>query len=126
MSIKGTGIDIIEIERIKNAADKNSTFLIKVFTMAEIEYFREKKLSPMNIAGNFAAKEAVLKALGTGLREMGWKDIEIMRDELGKPFVVLCNNALNIAKSRGIDTIHISISHCRDYAVAQAVAEGGV
>lgn len=125
MAILGTGIDITEIDRIKKAVGRNSKFLDKVFTVSEIDYFTYKKGNPCHIAGNFAAKEAVLKALGTGLRDINWKDIEVSRDELGKPCVMLYNNAFVIAQKIGIERIHLSISHGRDYAVAQAVAEGG-
>lgn len=124
MAILGTGIDIIEIQRIKKAVDRNGKFLNKVFTSGESDYFDSRRNNPCHIAGAFAAKEAVLKALGTGLRDIDWKDIEILRDTLGKPHVALYNSALVLASNLGIKNIHISISHSRDYAVAHAVAEG--
>lgn len=124
MAIKGTGIDIAEISRINNAVMKRPSFINRVFTVLEISYFNSRGNNPCHIAGNFAAKEAVLKALGTGLRDMDWKDIEIARDSLGKPSVMLYGGARIIADNKGIKYIHISISHGVDYAVAQAIAEG--
>lgn len=124
MAIINTGIDIIEIERIKNAVERSSKFLDKVFTHDENSYFKSRNNSVCHIAGTFAAKEAVSKALGTGFSVFGWKDIEVKRDSKGKPFVSLHGHAKELAFSAGIICIHISISHSRDYAVAVAVAEG--
>jgi len=124
MDIIGVGIDIIEIERIENALCRNARFLDRVFTPLEISYFKSRNDNACHIAGTFAAKEAVLKALGTGLRGIEWKDIEIKRDVSGKPAVFLYKNAALAAESAGIKNIHISISHSRDYALAQAIAEG--
>ncbi|KAB3533560.1 holo-ACP synthase [Alkaliphilus serpentinus] len=120
--IKGTGIDIIEIERIKRAMERSPKFIERLFTQGEIILLKENQLKPSSVAGFFAAKEAVLKALGTGLRDIQWRDIEIYKDELGKPYIKLHNNALNIAYSRDITEIHISISHSRGDAIAQAIA----
>ncbi|WP_084281012.1 holo-ACP synthase [Alkaliphilus transvaalensis] len=122
--IKGIGIDIIEIERIKEAIEKKGKFLQRFFTEAEIEIFIAKNNKPSTIAGFFAAKEAVVKALGTGFRDMKWKDIEVAQDHLGKPYIKLHNNSRNIAYSKGIEEIMISISHSRFNAVAQAIAIG--
>lgn len=124
MAILGTGIDIIEIKRIKDALARNSNLLNRIFTEGEIAYFILRKYNPCHIAGNFAAKEAVLKALGTGLHNMDWKDIEVSRDSLGKPQVTLHGNAEVLASETGIKNICISISHSRKFAVAQAIAQG--
>lgn len=120
--IKGTGIDIIEIYRIEKAIKKNKRFLDRIFTLEENKYFKDKKYSPQTISGYFAAKESVAKALGTGVRNMKWKDIEILKDDLGKPYIKLHNNALKLAYNMNIDTILISISHSRENAIAQAIA----
>ncbi|SET06316.1 holo-[acyl-carrier-protein] synthase [Natronincola peptidivorans] len=122
----GTGIDIIEIHRIKKAIERNSRFIEKVFTTEESNLFQERNLNPNTIAGFFAAKEAVAKALGTGIRSFQWQDIEVKKDSLGRPYIKLHNNAYKIAYSKGIEEIHLSISHCREYAVAQAIATGTV
>ena len=120
--IKGIGIDIIEIDRIKEAITKNSKFMDRIFTINEREAFKKKNHSPQTIAGYFAAKEAVSKALGTGIRNMRWKDIEITNDSLGKPCVTLYNNAKNLAYSMSIEKILVSISHSRENAIALAMA----
>ncbi|MBM6839885.1 holo-ACP synthase, partial [Clostridium saudiense] len=85
--ILGVGTDIIEIERIKKAIERTPKFLEKTFTEKEIELFKSKAMKVESIAGNFAAKEAISKAIGTGFRGFSLNDLEILRDELGKPIV---------------------------------------
>ena len=121
-TIMGIGIDIVETDRIKRAVGKNSNFIERVFSATEIEYFNQKALSPESIAGGFAAKEAVSKALGTGIRNLSFKDIEISRDSLGKPVVCMSGRLLDICMEAGIDDIMVSISHSKSYAVANAIA----
>ena len=116
--IIGVGIDIIEIDRIKRAVSRTDGFLEKAFTEKEIEYFRTKKLSANTIAGNFAAK----KALGSGFRQFGLKDIEILRDNLGKPIVNLSIKIYEIIGKRNFK-IHVSISHSKDNAIAYSIME---
>lgn len=120
--VKGIGIDIIEIDRIRQAIKKNKGFIDRIFTEDEKKIFEDKNYLPQTVAGFFAAKEAVAKALGTGIRNMQWKDIEILKDHLGKPYVKLHNNAKNLAYSMNIDKILISISHSKENAIAQAMA----
>lgn len=119
--ILGIGIDIIEISRIEKAISKNDAFLERVFTEKERMYFKSRGGRAEVVAGNFAAKEAVVKAMSTGFRYFEFKDIEVLRDTLGKPYVILHNAAKNIINSRNL--IHVSISHSRDNAVANAVIE---
>ncbi|HHW57106.1 MAG TPA: holo-ACP synthase [Clostridia bacterium] len=119
------GTDIIEVERIKTACEKNSKFLEKVFTTKEVEYFNSKKSKWPHIAGFFSAKESVAKLLGTGVREFKWQDVEILHNKLGAPVVVLKGEAQNIALKKGIKKIKLSISHTRFYAMSFAVAIGG-
>ncbi|WP_139903866.1 holo-ACP synthase [Clostridium thermarum] len=121
--IAGVGIDIIEIDRIEAAIKKNNNFINKVFCDSEIEYIVGKKVGAQHAAGMFSAKEAVSKALGTGISGFSLKDIEINRDDKGKPFVKLRGGAKDIAESFGAYKIHLSISHGRDNAVAYAVLE---
>lgn len=119
--ITGLGIDIIEIERIKNAIKKNNRFLIKIFTDKEIAMFHEKNMRTETIAGNFAGKEAVSKVLGSGVSGFKWTDIEILREVDGKPYVILHNGALDRAHHIGISQIEVSISHNKTSAVANAI-----
>lgn len=119
--IYGNGCDIIEIERIQNAVGKDG-FLGKFFSEKEIEYFIKRKLKAESVAAGFAAKEAVAKALKTGFSGFGFSDIEILHDENGCPYVVLHNNARKLADEKGI-VINVSMSHCKEYAMAAAVAE---
>lgn len=121
--IIGIGTDIVEIERIKQIVLKHSRFTRKYFTLEEIQYFETKKNSWESVAGYFAAKEAVSKSLGTGFSSLAFKDIEICKDNLNKPYIVLHDEGINIMKKKGIDKIHISISHSKLYAVANAIAE---
>lgn len=122
----GIGTDIIEIERIKNLCLKNERFIFKTFTENEMSLFGDNLDRYSTIAGNFAAKEACTKVFGTGITGLNWKDMEILRDPAGKPLVNLHGNALKIAESMGIKKIFISISHCREYAVAYGLGTGGI
>ena len=120
--IKGIGIDIAEVERIKkNMGDDR--FLEKLYSNKELEYLKSRKLNPQTAAGMFAAKEAVAKCLGTGFSNFGPRHIGILRDGHGKPYVVLSGNALKRAEELNIKNIHISISHTKDFAIAQCLAE---
>ncbi|MGL6173129.1 MAG: holo-ACP synthase [Cellulosilyticaceae bacterium] len=122
--IIGIGTDIIEISRVKQAIERNEKFKQKLFTEKEQSYFEKVNNRVESIAGNFAAKEAISKALGTGFRKFGMEDIEILRDGVGKPSVVLLGGAKVLGDQLGIESIMITISHCKEYAVAFAVAEG--
>lgn len=126
--IIGIGVDIIEIERVRQAIQNNKNFLSKLFTEREIDYFISRNMNSEVIAGNFAAKEAVSKALGTGMRGFSFKDIEILRNELGKPEVILHNGA-NLIGNKLVGNnnslrVHLSISHNNSSAIAYSVLEG--
>lgn len=121
--ILGVGVDIVEIQRIKEAIDKNSLFLEKVYTEIEIEYLKSRNFRPEYAAGRFAAKEAISKALGTGFMQFSIRDIEIDRNVKGKPVVVLKGKAKQIANKFGKYKIHLSISHSKENAIAYAVLE---
>ena len=119
--IIGIGTDIIEIDRIENAINKNNSFLEKVFTAKEIEMFKSRNMRSEVIAGNFAAKEAVSKALGTGFRGFSLTDMEVLRDELGKPIVFLSKD---IEKLISVEyRLNISISNNKTSAIAFAILE---
>ena len=116
-----TGVDIIEIPRIQQVLDRyGQRFLDRIFTPAEIAYCRCR--AP-NLAGRFAAKEATMKALGTGARGVGWKDIEVVSEESGAPGVKLHGRAEQRAKRLQVSEISLSMSHSREYAVAFVVAQ---
>lgn len=121
--IKGVGVDIIEINRIREAIKKNDSFVKKLFSDKEMEYIKGEKLKAQYLAGRFSAKEAVSKALGTGFRGFEFKNIEIYKDDLGKPIVVLSGKAKAIAEEAGNYQIQLSISHDRDKAIAYAIME---
>lgn len=116
--IYGIGTDITEIDRFENLSE---AFLRKIYTDAEICLIGGKANS---LAGNFAAKEAVAKALGTGFRGFSPSDIEILRSDAGKPEVNLYGKAAELFKQQGCTVIHVSISHGRQNACAFAVIEG--
>ena len=116
----GTGIDLIEIRRIKRAINKwHSRFLDKIFTPREIEYSKGKRFYFENLAARFAAKEAVFKAIGN--LNLRWQDIEILNNGEGKPVVRLNTRAKSLTRNENITEINVSLTHGRDYAVAQAV-----
>ena len=117
--IVGIGTDLLENERIEKACLRES-FVKRIFTEKEQELIRQ---NPKKASGNFAVKEAVSKVFGTGIRQMRLTDIEVLRDELGKPYVNLYNNALKKANELNITNIHVSISNTREYTIAYVVAE---
>lgn len=121
MNILDIGIDIIEIDRIKNAIERNPRFLEKIFTKEEIKYFESRGMKIESIAGNFAAKEAISKSIGTGIREFNFSDIEVLRNDIGKPIVKTYNNLKQICIDYNVLEIKVSISHGKDYAVANAI-----
>ena len=125
MAVVGTGIDIIEVARIGRAAERHGTrFLRRLFTAAETDYCCSQGAPSQHLAGRFAAKEAVLKALGTGWAGgIRWRDIEVTNGPSGAPNVRLHGSAARRAEELGIDEIFISIAHTAQHAVAHAVAQ---
>ena len=126
MRILGHGVDVIECPRVlQMLEDHGNRFLERVFTSHELEYCRRHKESTQRLAGRFAAKEAVLKALGTGMRgRMKWTDVQIANDDFGKPEIALTGESATVAKSKGVSQVLVSISHTREHAVASAIALG--
>ena len=115
-----TGVDIIEIDRIARTLERyGDRFLHRIYTPGELEYCRRR---PSKLASRFAAKEATMKALGTGVRGVGWKDIEVVRAPSGAPSIALYGRARSRAERLGILEISISMSDSRDHAVAFVVA----
>lgn len=123
--IKGTGIDIVEIERIEKALQRHGDkFLQRLLTMREQESWQQRGARTESLAGYWAAKEAVAKALGTGFVNFGLADISIVYDQHGRPTVVLAAGAADLAAKLGMTNFWLSISHSRHYAVATAIGEG--
>src|SRR5262245_44113733 len=127
MEIVGIGTDIVECLRIGRMIEEHGEmFLTRVFTEKEIRYCQSRKHATEHFAGRWAAKEAILKCLGTGWRRgMDWTDLEIRNDQSGKPRVLVCGGAKDQAQSLHISDILITISHCRAYATAYAMAIRG-
>ena len=126
MSVVGHGIDLVECQRIAALLDAHrERFLDRILTDAERAYVERHRNPLPHIAGRFAAKEAVLKVLGTGWRgKITWRDIEIRNDEAGRPEVTLAGECAIIARAAGIDRVLISITHTDSYAAASAIGLG--
>ena len=116
-----TGVDIIEISRIGEVAARyGERFFRRIYTQGELDYCRGR--APQ-LASRFAAKEAVMKALGTGVRGVRWRDIEVVRDPGRAPVIRLHGSAMDRAKMLGIDHMAVSLTHSRGHAAAVVVAE---
>jgi holo-[acyl-carrier protein] synthase len=126
MTVVGIGTDIVECLRVAQMIERHGElFLTRVYTPHEIEYCSARKAATQHYAGRFAAKEAVLKALGTGwTRGLQWRDIEVRNDLGGKPKLALAGGAREMCEKLGIVEMLISISHCRTHATAFALAVG--
>jgi len=120
--VKGIGTDIIEIQRIEKAMLKRDHFIKRLFTEKERIMFQSRNNKVETIAGNFAAKEAVAKALGTGVI-FDWKDIEILRDGIGKPMVFLHGKAKEIFDDKKCTNLQLSIAHNKSHAIANCLME---
>ena len=119
--IRGIGTDIVEIDRISNAIKKDF-FLKKAFNDSEIDMAAGRNKDSF-LAGNFATKEAFVKALGTGFRGVELKDLAVLRDELGRPFIKICNNLNRHLQGIDENKIHVSISNTDSLAIAMVVIE---
>lgn len=120
----GLGVDIVEIERMRRILDRTPSFAHKVFTDAEQDYCNRKGNPATHYAARFAAKEAVCKALGTGILAsgIGMRDVEVVRDSHGKPAIALHGAAARIAEEQGVVDVPLSITYTHSVAVANAVA----
>jgi holo-[acyl-carrier protein] synthase len=128
MQILGLGTDIVECLRIAQMIERHGElFIQRVYTAHEIEYCSSRKSATQHYAGRWAAKEAVLKAIGTGwIRGISWRDVEIRNHRSGKPTIALAGGAREACEKRGIAEMLISISHCRSNATATAIALGAI
>ena len=117
------GIDIVETARIRDSLEKfGDRFLNRCFTADEIAYCRSMKFPELHLAARFAAKEAISKAFGTGIgKQLGWRDMEICKRDSGEPFVRLHGKGAELAHARNVTEVLVSLSHCKDYAAANAV-----
>ena len=123
--IIGLGVDIAEVGRVRAAIERHGeTFLRRLYTPAEREYCERFKNKYERYAGRFAAKEAAMKALGTGWsRGVRWVDVEVVRQRGGRPTVKLHGEAGNISERLGVQNISLSITHTADQAFAQVIFE---
>jgi holo-[acyl-carrier protein] synthase len=124
--IVGLGVDIAEVERVKAAIERHGeTFLRRVYTEREREYCERFKNKFERYAGRFAAKEAAMKALGTGwARGVRWVDVEVVRQKGGRPTMALAGEAGKVAERLGVKNIALSITHTETQALAQVIFEG--
>ena len=127
MRILGHGVDMVNCERLRSSVERHGEkFLSRVFTEAELDYCLSRKRRMEHLAGRFAAKEAVLKVLGTGWRGgIAWTDIEVGNDPAGRPLVLLRGRCKEIADRLGLREICVSISHIETHAIASAIGTGG-
>jgi holo-[acyl-carrier protein] synthase len=117
--IFGTGIDLIEVDRVRNKISKVDGLKEEIFTKREIEYCESKKNKAQHYAARYAAKEAFFKAIGTGWRDgMAFIEIEILNNELGKPEIVLHGKTKNFIKLHAINNVQVSLSHIKDFVTA--------
>lgn len=124
MAIVGIGTDLARIERFRKFLRPDNKLLERVFGDDERHYALQKKDPAPHLAARFAAKEAFLKALGTGLRDgLTWQQIVVVRDELGCPSLQLTGRAAEMLAERGAQATHLSYSHDGDYAVATVILE---
>jgi holo-[acyl-carrier protein] synthase len=118
-STHAVGVDLIELDRVAHVLARHPRrFLARVYTPLEVAFCRGRV---PELAARFAAKEAVMKALGTGARSVGWRDIEVLPDRRGKPLVYLHGRAIDRAERIGLEAIDISLTHLRDQAMAVVV-----
>lgn len=124
MKVMAHGIDLVDFPRIESMFERHGErFLQKVFTDAEQGYARKNKNEIETLAGRFAAKEAILKLLGTGWRgKIAWTDIEVTNNPAGQPGVSLSGEVRRIAEFQCIEQISVSITHTANFAIASAVA----
>ena len=122
--IVGTGIDIIEVARIAKVMERDLGFRDKIYTEGEIAYCESKKNKYQHYAARFSAKEALMKAIGTGWRfGIRFADIEVYHDDLGQPHILLNGKAKELAEKEGFSKIHVSLSHVKELATAVVVLE---
>lgn len=123
--IIGTGVDIVEIERLRKIIDRlKDRFIVRVFTAGEQKFCRNHRNPLPHFAARFAAKEAVFKALGTGwAKGVTWLDVDVRREGQDAPTIVLHGEAQRLSASKGVHKVHLSLSHSEQWAVAMVILE---
>lgn len=126
MSIIGVGVDVVNIPRIQAMAERwRERFLGRVYTEAERRLIHRRPAPYASMAGRFAAKEAILKALGTGWSAgISWREIEVLNDRTGQPIAQVSGRTSALMDEAGVTQIHVSLAHDTDYAVAHAILSG--
>ncbi|NQZ31841.1 MAG: holo-ACP synthase [Oceanospirillaceae bacterium] len=123
--IKGIGTDLLKIDRIEKSLVRTPKLANRILTPTELDEFSKSTQPARFLAKRFAAKEALVKALGTGIGNgVGWQHVEVIKDPLGKPMLILTGGALERAEQMGVDNYFISYSDEREYVVAMVVLEG--
>ena len=123
MTVKGIGIDLVDIERFRRSLERTPSMRVRLFTAVELEYV-EPKVDPIpSLAARFAAREAVMKALGVGLGAFGFHDVWVERAESGAPSLVVSGKAADLAAAAGVTVWHLSLTHSDHVAAAYVVAE---
>lgn len=123
--IIGCGIDLVIIKRIENIVRRwGDNFICRIFTPLEQEYCEKKGNKYQSYAGKFAAKEALLKALGLGLRGVNWREIEVINDNFGQPIIKTSGRLKEITSNKKVDKYFLTISHTKEYALAEVILEG--
>ena len=123
-TVCGVGVDAVEVDRLRQALGRRPALAERLFTDGERAYAARVADPGPRLAARFAAKEAVLKALGVGIGAAAFRDVEVVRDESGRPALVLAGAAARLADDRGVTRWHLSLTHTDGLAVASVVAEG--
>jgi holo-[acyl-carrier protein] synthase len=124
VAIVGIGTDLARIERFRKFLEPDNRVLARIFSPEELQYALKMKDPASHLAARFAAKEAFVKALGTGLRDgLSWQQVVVVRDQLGCPSLQLSGRAVELLTMRGVNATHLSYSHDGDYAVATVILE---
>ena len=120
--IRGIGVDAVEIERFRTSLARTPSMRDRLFTAQELAYVAPKADPVPSLAARFAAREAVMKAMGLGLGAFGFHDVWVSRAESGEPSLVVTGRALELAKERGVSSWHLSLTHTDSVAIAYVVA----
>lgn len=123
MTVRGVGIDVVDLDRIRAALERTPSLVERVFTPAERALAHGRRDPVPTLAARFAAKEAVMKALGVGLGAIDWHDVEVVREDSGRPHLRVSGRAAALAHAAGVRTWHVSLSHSALVATAVVAAE---